>query len=88
MTEETGVYEAPKFDLPPPTIGRIVIVRDPSRPSNGSIDQPAIINGVWSPTCINATVFPDCGTPHSRTSLVRINPTDANAVGWFWPTRV
>ena len=69
-----------------PSIGRIVIHRGIE--SNFTKDHPAIINRVWSDTCVNLTVFPDCGAPQSQTSQVEIDPTDAEGRGWFWPPRV
>jgi hypothetical protein len=69
-----------------PTPGRIVIHRGID--SNASKDHPAIVNRAWSEDCANLTVFPDCGVPTSKTSAVRIDPTDATAEGWFWPPRV
>lgn len=57
-----------------PAIGRIVIVRNFH--SNGSGDQPAVINRTWGdgdtaegPICVNVCVLPDCGTPTCLTSV-------------------
>jgi len=69
-----------------PSLGRIVIHRGIS--SNGAKDHPAIVNRVFTPECVNLTVFPDCGSPVSITSQIAIDPTNQLAIGWFWPPRV
>lgn len=69
-----------------PSIGRIVIHRGIS--SNGVQDHPAVINRVWSDECVNLTVLPDCGSPTSRTSQIRIEPDSDIENGWYWPPRV
>jgi len=71
-----------------PSIGRIVLFR--SEQSNGISEHPAVINRVWSDECVNLTVFPDCGAPISKTSVVQNeNMTDGNqAFAWRWPPRV
>lgn len=58
-----------------PTIGRVVIVRNFH--SNGSADQPAVINRVWGggdpaidgPQAVNLCVLPDCGMPTCLTCV-------------------
>jgi len=73
-----------------PSLGRIVLVSDPGHESNGTTEHPAIINRVWSDVCVNLTVFPDCGTPYSKTSVVlhedESTPPQPNE--WRWPPRV
>lgn len=62
------------------TIGRIVIVKGSQVVSNGTDEQPAIINRVWSPDrdvsdepgaqgYINTTVLGDCMPPRNVTSV-------------------
>ena len=71
-----------------PTIGRIVLFR--SHDSNGVKEHPAIINRVWSDTCVNLTVFPDCGAPVCKTSVtLNEDMEDANShYAWRWPPGV
>jgi hypothetical protein len=71
-----------------PSIGRIVLFR--SETSNGSTEHPAIINRVWSDVCVNLTVFPDCGAPVSKTSVVQNeDTTEGNQTfAWRFPPRV
>lgn len=71
-----------------PSIGRIVLFRQLS--SNGIIEHPAIINRVWSDTCVNLMVFPDCGVPTIKTSVVQDENIDLskNMLAWRWPPRV
>ena len=54
-----------------PTLGRIVWFKskNPDDLGNGAEEVPAIITRVWSDTCINCTVFRDCNTPMSATSV-------------------
>lgn len=70
-----------------PSVGRIVIVRDPSNGGGEAGTAPAIINRVWSPTCVNVTVFPDCAPPYSKTSLTLAEPGTLKEGEWQWPTR-
>lgn len=63
-----------------PSIGRIVHV---CTDANGTV-EPAIITRVWSDTCINVTLFPDCADPHSLTSIVQ----GEGIHEWQWPPRV
>lgn len=71
-----------------PSLGRIVLFR--SELSNGSHEHPAVINRVWSDTCVNLTVFPDCGAPVSKTSVVlNESLTEGDqSFAWRWPPRV
>jgi hypothetical protein len=70
-----------------PSLGRIVLFR--SELSNGSQEHPAVVNRVWSDTCVNLTVFPDCGQPISKTSVVQNEDlVDGNqSFAWRWPPR-
>lgn len=66
-----------------PTMGRIVIVREPGR-----ADAPGIVVAVHNPT-IDAQVFRGDHMPHSSHRLEQLtNLTDEKARGWFWPQRV
>ena len=71
-----------------PSVGRIVLFR--SEHSNGIDEHPAVINRVWSPDCVNLTVFPDCGAPVCKTSVVQNESlTEGHqAHAWRWPPRV
>lgn len=69
-----------------PSIGRIVLVTD--NDSNGVTEHPAIINRVWSDTCVNVTVFPDCGRPYCKTSVVMSETGESVKHQWRWPPRV
>lgn len=70
-----------------PSVGRIVLVSDTPE-SNGITEHPAIINRVWSETCVNVTVFPDAGTPYAKTSVVLSEDGTAQMHSWRWPPRV
>jgi len=75
----------------------MAVVKGKSLVSNGIDEHPAVINRAWSPSCVNLTVFPDCGTSYSRTSVpfyqsreeaenyLVLNP---NNIAAFWPDRV
>lgn len=84
-----------------PSIGRIVLVQT-AETYNGANVHPAIINRVWGDNdpaaargafvCVNMTVFPDCASPFSMTS-VQLFETEEEArgsggrhVAW-WPAR-
>lgn len=58
--------------------------------SNGISEHPAVINRVWSDTCVNLTVLPDCGAPISKTSVVQNEDLQTGDQGnaWRWPPRV
>lgn len=81
-----------------PSVGRIVHLIGPHANSNGTDVAPAIITRVWSDDMINATVFPDCGVPHSVTSVKFVEDeataADINAQApypqnvAYWPPRV
>lgn len=69
-----------------PSPGRIVLVTDAD--SNGVTEHPAIVNRVWSPECINVTVFPDCGTAYNMTSVLASEDGSSQPQRWRWPPRV
>ena len=87
--------------MPKATIGRIVIVHNV--PSNGAIDQPALITRAWSdrPTeegavMVNLTVFPDVSSPVFMGSVMLFDNAEAahrhsfenqRAVVAHWPER-
>lgn len=68
-----------------PSIGRIVWFH--GFHSNGIDEHPAIITRVWTDTCVNLTVFPDCGAPVVQTSVVE-DEAGLQQTGWRWPIRV
>jgi len=80
-----------------PTIGRVVIYRQPlpeiEKPWNGTAEHPAIITRVWSDTCVNLHVFCDANPSIVRCSVVQLPelPADVKNVsgnsGWRWPDR-
>lgn len=49
-----------------PSIGRTVIVRNHGF---AGVDAPAVVTRVWSPTCVNLQVLPDCAPPVCKTSV-------------------
>ena len=51
-------------------LGQTVIVKNTDK-SNGSTEQPAIVNRVWGDDCVNVMVLPDCGEPYCLTSITR-----------------
>ncbi len=58
------------LSMPQPRAGTIVMYRlAPGTGSNGCDEVPAIITRVWSPTCVNLTVFPDFAAPFCKTSV-------------------
>jgi hypothetical protein len=84
-----------------PSLGRIVLVHTAEK-YNGCDTHPAIINRVWGDndpaaargaySCVNLTVFPDCASPFSMTS-VQLFETEEEArdsgsrhIAW-WPAR-
>jgi hypothetical protein len=50
-----------------PSLGRTVIVYGVY--ANGSDRHPGVVTRVWSPTVVNATVFPDGAQPVTRGSI-------------------
>ena len=68
-----------------PSLGRIVLYH--GLVSNTHNEHPAIINAVWSDTTVNITVFPDCGAPVCKTSVVQDEEMKQEN-GWRWPPRV
>lgn len=71
-----------------PSVGRIVLFR--SELSNGIREHAAIITRVWSPTCVNLTIFPDFGAVLLKTSVNQNeDPADTTQeLAWRWPPRV
>lgn len=73
-----------------PTVGRIVhfYTTDKDRQSNGCDvgPYPAVITNVWSHTCVNLKVLPDCAEPFDSTSVC-LDDTDCSS-WWTWPPRV
>lgn len=72
-----------------PTIGRIVLVKNPNKVVNGSTEFPAIITSVISGEMINCRVFEDNNeNPPWYTS---VSPKEHNpgypGVSWRWPPR-
>jgi len=62
-----------------PSIGRIVHFYTDDR------HEPAIITRVWSDTCVNLKVLPDCAAPFDQTSVCL---NDASSSSWWsWPPR-
>lgn len=51
-----------------PKIGLPVCIITAGSDSNGHNLQPGIITQVWTDTCVNVKVFPDCGEPYDATS--------------------
>lgn len=84
-----------------PTIGRTVIVHN--MPSNGAVDQPAVITRAWGtqstergPIAVNLTVFPDMAHPEHHSSVMLFHTAEqahahcAGRVGLiaaYWPPR-
>ena len=87
--------------MPKATIGRTVIILNV--PSNGAIEQPAVITRAWSdlPTeqgavAVNLTVFPDCAAPVCKSSVLLFDNAEAahlhlgqnpHAIVAHWPER-
>ena len=73
-----------------PTVGRIVhyYTSMGSQWSNGvgNGPYPAVVTRVWTPTCINLKVLPDCNEPFDATSIGLKN--DSLTTYWEWPPRV
>ena len=84
------------------SIARLVVLK--GLESNGSDEHPAVITRAWSaldtaegPATVNVTVFPDCGMPLCKTSVLLF---DTRALAeqalvanphnpvCFWPDRV
>ena len=79
-----------------PTVGRIVIYRQPGNeiPLNGTQEHPAIITRVWTETMVNLQVFFDDHDPEAIASVRLLPPAlpqtsfDFESTGgWFWPVR-
>lgn len=69
-----------------PSPGRIVLVTDAD--SNGVSEHPAIVTRVWSPECVNLTVFPDYAPPYYMTSVQVSTDGSSQPQRWRWPPRV
>ena len=85
------------------SIGRTVIVQGLS--SNGAPETAAVITRVWGgqdtvekPVMVNLTMFPDCGPPTARGSVMLYDTKElalaaahndpSNALTAHWPERV
>lgn len=74
------------------SIGRIVIVRTPSK-FNGSNEHPGIITCAHNAGYANVKVLPDCGAPYDETSLSIYQTREEGEKSCsperfgFWPTR-
>lgn len=74
-----------------PTIGRIVHYM------NGGVHYPAIVTKVWTPLCVNITVFPNGSddyspgangaftSPQIVTSVTYAAASDPTDRSWHWP---
>jgi hypothetical protein len=50
---------------------------------------PALVTRVWSPDCVNLTVFPDNGVPQCRTSINKAKVFGrAEPFSWNWPEKI
>jgi hypothetical protein len=69
-----------------PTVGRVVLYKaypSDSFPGAGDGFQAAIVARVWSDTCVNLAVFDANGNPHSRTSVLLVQPeSETPAAGY------
>ena len=72
-----------------PSVGRIVHFHttNKDRQSNGVGvgPYPAIITRVWSDSCVNVKVLPDCAPPFDSTSVCL--EESAGSAWWSWPPR-
>lgn len=84
MTEQAPNISPAAISRPSP--GRIVLVTDAD--SNGVTEHPAIVTRVWSPECINMTVFPDYGVPYCMSSVSVSDDGSSQPHRWRWPPRV
>ena len=73
-----------------PSVGRIVHYYTSQTHQHfnavGPGPYPAIITRVWSPTCVNLKVLPDCGAPFDATSISL--KVEGFTTYWEWPPRV
>lgn len=80
------IVPAPPRPAQTPSIGRIVHVNRDGKPP-----YAAIVTAVWSPTCVNLTVFGDGdrwpnGTPGDVASVAMPSVSQGDAPGeWAWP---
>lgn len=70
-----------------PSLGRIVIVREP-----GKKDAPGIVAELsedeTEDETITCNVFRGDHIPHVASHLAQIDPANTAGTGWFWPPRV
>lgn len=72
-----------------PKVGDTILVNTGS-PSNGANFHPALVNCVFSKEMVNATAFPDCGSPESTSSVPHASDlapdnSPKNSYCWIWP---
>ena len=67
---------------PTPSLGRTVIARYPHRQ-----DAPAIVTFVHSPEVVDLQIFRGDHLPHNGQQVSRIDPSNTDGTGWFWPPR-
>lgn len=74
------------------TVGEHVIfffpVGEANEINNCSQIAPAIVNRVWSDTTVNLTVFRDCHSPASKTSVLRATSVKDALTGNKWATAI
>ena len=54
---------------------------------NNTSEHPAVITKIWTNTCVNMTIFPDCNSPDNKTSIIQDEELK-QLKGWRWPPRV
>ena len=72
-----------------PTIGRMVVYRQPEResPVNGTRFHPAVITRVWGHDIVNLTVFFDTHPPRPVPSVLHTCDAAEHVDAWDWPAR-